>query len=47
MQQLPCGLWLERCQSFDFKSEENVDCVVCHDTTGNYKKPALAWLAMW
>ena len=24
--------------SFDFKSEENVDCVVCHDTTGNYKK---------
>ena len=26
--------------SFDFKSEENVDCIVCHDTTGNYKKPA-------
>ena len=26
--------------NFDFKSEENVDCVVCHDTTGNYKKPA-------
>lgn len=26
--------------SFDFTSEENVDCVVCHDTTGNYKKPA-------
>ena len=26
--------------SFDFKSEENVDCVVCHDTTGNYKKPS-------
>ena len=25
--------------NFDFKSEENVDCVVCHDTTGNYKKP--------
>lgn len=24
---------------FDFKSEENVDCVVCHDTTGNYRKP--------
>ena len=24
--------------SFDFKSEENVDCVVCHDTTGTYKK---------
>jgi len=27
-------------KQFDFKSEENVDCVVCHDTTGNYKKPA-------
>ena len=26
--------------SFDFKSEENVDCIVCHDTTGNYKKPS-------
>jgi len=25
--------------SFDFKSEENVDCLACHDTTGNYKKP--------
>ncbi|MBL0087378.1 MAG: tetrathionate reductase family octaheme c-type cytochrome [Ideonella sp.] len=25
--------------SFDFKSERNVDCLVCHDTTGNYKKP--------
>ncbi len=25
--------------SFDFKSEQNVDCLVCHDTTGNYKKP--------
>ena len=24
--------------SFDFTSEENVDCLVCHDTTGNYKK---------
>ena len=29
--------------SFDFKSEENVDCVVCHDTTGNYRKaPGMA-----
>ena len=28
---------------FDFTSEENVDCVVCHDTTGSYKKlPGLA-----
>lgn len=25
--------------SFDFTSEENVDCLVCHDTTGIYKKP--------
>ena len=26
--------------SFDFKSQENVDCLVCHDTTGNYRKQA-------
>ncbi len=25
--------------NFDFKSEENVDCLACHDTTGNYRKP--------
>jgi octaheme c-type cytochrome (tetrathionate reductase family) len=25
--------------NFDFSKEENVDCIVCHDTTGNYKKP--------
>ncbi len=24
--------------SFDFSSEVNVDCLVCHDTTGEYKK---------
>ncbi|MET0107198.1 MAG: tetrathionate reductase family octaheme c-type cytochrome [Sedimenticola sp.] len=24
--------------SFDFTAEENVDCIVCHDTTGSYKK---------
>ena len=24
--------------SFDFTKQENVDCVVCHDTTGKYKK---------
>ena len=24
--------------SFDFDSEKNVDCLVCHDTTGTYKK---------
>ena len=25
--------------SFDFTSEQNVDCLVCHDTTGGYSKP--------
>ncbi len=25
--------------NFDFTSEENVDCLVCHDNTGKYKKP--------
>lgn len=25
--------------SFDFTKEENVDCLVCHDTTGLYSKP--------
>ena len=24
--------------NFDFASEKNVDCLVCHDTTGTYKK---------
>ncbi len=24
--------------SFDFSAEHNVDCLVCHDTTGTYKK---------
>jgi octaheme c-type cytochrome (tetrathionate reductase family) len=24
--------------NFDFKSENNVDCLVCHDTTGSYTK---------
>ncbi len=24
--------------NFDFGAEENVDCLVCHDTTGKYKK---------
>ncbi|MDK9723870.1 MAG: tetrathionate reductase family octaheme c-type cytochrome [Sterolibacteriaceae bacterium MAG5] len=29
--------------NFDFKNETNVDCLVCHDTTGGYKKlPGLA-----
>jgi len=25
--------------NFDFKSETSVDCLICHDTTGIYKKP--------
>lgn len=25
-------------KSFDFNDEKNVDCLVCHDRTGNYKK---------
>ncbi len=29
--------------SFDFSSQEKVDCLVCHDTTGTYKKfPTMA-----
>jgi octaheme c-type cytochrome (tetrathionate reductase family) len=24
--------------SFDFTNQDNVDCIVCHDTTGKYKK---------
>ncbi|MGA9163927.1 MAG: tetrathionate reductase family octaheme c-type cytochrome [Thiobacillus sp.] len=26
--------------SFDFTAEENVDCLACHDTTGDYRKPS-------
>ncbi len=26
-------------KNFDFTSQENVDCLVCHDTTGSYRKP--------
>ncbi len=25
-------------EQFDFNSEQNVDCLVCHDTTGEYRK---------
>ncbi|MDP6785514.1 MAG: tetrathionate reductase family octaheme c-type cytochrome [Rhodospirillales bacterium] len=28
-------------ETFDFSSQENVDCLVCHDTTGTYSKKAL------
>lgn len=27
-----------RDKEFDFDDEENIDCLVCHDTTGTYKK---------
>ncbi len=27
-------------ENFDFSSQENVDCLVCHDTTGEYIKPS-------
>ena len=25
-------------EGFDFAAQENVDCLICHDTTGNYRK---------
>jgi hypothetical protein len=28
--------WVD--ENFDFSNEENVDCLVCHDTTGTYAK---------
>jgi hypothetical protein len=36
---LPRRLWLEGCQFRLQLKQENVDCLACHDTTGNYKKP--------
>jgi len=30
--------WVD--DSFDFTDESKVDCLVCHDTTGTYKKPS-------
>lgn len=27
---------------FDFSAQENVDCLICHDTTGTYNKPGVA-----
>jgi octaheme c-type cytochrome (tetrathionate reductase family) len=27
-------------KKFDFSVEQNVDCLVCHDTTGTYRKPS-------
>jgi len=32
------GYGMENAKTFDFTSESNVDCLVCHDTTGAYKK---------
>jgi len=29
--------------NFDFSKAENVDCLICHDTTGSYKKLPAAW----
>ncbi len=29
-------------EKFDFTSETNVDCLVCHDTTGKYRKQGIA-----
>jgi octaheme c-type cytochrome (tetrathionate reductase family) len=34
------GYGMKDAASFDFDAQENVDCLVCHDTTGRYKKPA-------
>ena len=28
--------------NFDFSDTSRIDCLVCHDTTGNYKKPGPA-----
>jgi octaheme c-type cytochrome (tetrathionate reductase family) len=30
-------------KTFDFTRQENVDCLVCHDTTGDYEKEAGGW----
>ncbi len=32
------GYGMTDSQTFDFSSEENVDCLVCHDTSGTYSK---------
>ena len=37
------GYGMENAKTYDYSSETNVDCLVCHDTTGSYKKlPGLA-----
>lgn len=32
------GYGLTDAKSYDFKNPENIDCLVCHDTTGTYSK---------
>jgi len=32
------GYGMEDSNTFDFGNPENIDCLVCHDTTGNYSK---------
>ncbi len=34
-----CHIGYGMSENFDFTSQENVDCLVCHDTTGKYTKP--------
>jgi octaheme c-type cytochrome (tetrathionate reductase family) len=34
-----CHIGYGMSENFDFAAQENVDCLVCHDTTGKYKKP--------
>jgi len=34
------GYGMKDAKTFDFTSEVNVDCLVCHDTTGRYTKPS-------
>jgi octaheme c-type cytochrome (tetrathionate reductase family) len=34
-----CHIGYGMSETFDFTAQENVDCLVCHETTGRYKKP--------
>ncbi|SDH19864.1 tetrathionate reductase family octaheme c-type cytochrome [Propionivibrio dicarboxylicus] len=35
-----CHIGYGMSENFDFASQENVDCLACHDTTGKYTKPS-------
>ncbi len=35
-----CHIGYGMSETFDATAQENVDCLVCHETTGRYKKPA-------